>query len=114
MEYNTEKHGFFSNLIKMRLSGLLKVKAFVNSKNDIGTKNVINKYYATADDYELIEDIENAKNEWLEADSNFQYVCEEDIVDYYTYMIKAAQIKYQYYLKKAKERGLKFKANYKI
>ena len=114
MEYNTEKHSFFSNLVKMRLPRLLKVKSFVNSNNNIGAKNGINKYYITGDDYRLIEDIKNAKNEWLEADTNFQYVCENEIVDYYTYVLKAAQIKYEYYLKKAKERGLRLKIDYKI
>jgi hypothetical protein len=98
----------------MRLPRLLKVKAFVNSNNNIGAKNGINKYYITGDDYRLIEDINNAKNEWLEADTNFQYVCENEIVDYYTYILKAAQIKYEYYLKKAKERGVRSKIDYKI
>jgi len=114
MNYNTEKNSFFSNLAKIQLSRLLNRKIFLNSKNNIAIKNRINQYYITDDDYELINDIKNARNEWLEADTKFQYVCENEIVDYYIYVIKAAQIKYEYYLKKAKERGLRSKIDYKI
>mgnify|MGYP000900370888 FL=1 len=59
------------------------------------------------EDQMLIENIESAKNEWINADLNFQYVSENEFVEYYTYKLKAAQIRYEFFLKKAKEKGLK-------
>lgn len=112
MENNTLKNNFFSNLARIQLPRFLDAKIFLNNTKNIAIKNKVNNYYITDDDYKLIEDIKNAKNEWLDADTNFQYVCENEIVDYYTYIIKAAQIKYEYYLKKAKERGLRAKIDY--
>ncbi|NSW91763.1 MAG: YaaL family protein [Firmicutes bacterium] len=110
MDLNTgKKVGFFNVLVKNRLTRLLKEIIFLNIKKNTTVKNTVNRNYITDDDNTLIEDIRSAKNEWLNVDSNFQYVCENEIIDYYTYMLKAAQIKYEYYLKKAKERGLKVK-----
>jgi hypothetical protein len=56
---------------------------------------------------ELIENLKNARNEWMNANINFDYVSEQEIIDYYTYQIKACEIRYEYYLKKAKEIGIK-------
>lgn len=56
---------------------------------------------------ELIETIKNAKAEWVKAFVNFEYAESQDIVDYYTYNLKACEIRYEYFLKKAKEKGLK-------
>ncbi|HOJ10861.1 MAG TPA: YaaL family protein, partial [Clostridiales bacterium] len=61
------------------------------------------------EDYILIQNIKDAKNEWLNADLNLQYVNETEFVEYYIYKLKAAQIKYEFFLKKAKERGLKIR-----
>jgi hypothetical protein len=58
-------------------------------------------------DFELMENIRNAKKEWLEANLNFEYVDNKDIIDYYTYKILASQIRYEYFLKLAKEKGFK-------
>lgn len=56
---------------------------------------------------ELLENIKNARKEWADACANFEYVNEEEVVDYYTYKIKACQVKYDYLIKKAKEKGIK-------
>ena len=45
----------------------------------------------------LIQSLKDAKNEWLNADRNFQYVSEDEFVEYYTYKLKAAQIKYEFF-----------------
>lgn len=55
---------------------------------------------------ELIESIRNAKMEWENASWNFEYADGEDLIDYYTYKIKACEIRYEYFLKKAKEKGI--------
>ena len=108
MNLNTGKKVSFLNVLaKNQLTKLLRVILLLNIKKKTNLKNILNFNYVTEDDDMLIEDIISAKNEWLNADSNFQYVCESEIIDYYTYILKAAQIKYEYFLKKAKERKLK-------
>jgi hypothetical protein len=56
---------------------------------------------------ELIESIKNARRDWICANSNFNYTNDQEIIDYYTYMIKAYQVRYEYLIRKAKEKGLK-------
>lgn len=94
-------------------------------QNDINIKgkgsNLFNKFFRIfsikescdlnpTEDQELIENIKNAKKEWINANTNFDYVDDQELVDYYTYKIKACQIRYEYYLKKAKERGVRLES----
>lgn len=98
MDLNTQKNlniRFLKNAILAKLSNLL-----MKEKSEL------------AEDDELVE-IENlvkcindAKKEWLSANANFEYAVDSEIIDYYTYEIKAYQSRYEYLLKKAKEKGL--------
>jgi len=56
---------------------------------------------------ELIGSLKEAKREWADATMNFDYVDDQEMVDYYTYKIKACEIRYEYFLRKIKERGVK-------
>lgn len=54
---------------------------------------------------ELIYNIIKVNEELATANSNFQYA-EEELVDYYTYQIKANQSKLNYLIKQAKINGI--------
>ena len=54
---------------------------------------------------ELIKNIIEVNEEIAAANSNFQYA-EEELVDYYTYQIKANQSKLNYLIKQAKTKGI--------
>lgn len=54
----------------------------------------------------LLENLKNAQNEFETAINNYEFAIEPELIDYYTYNIKATQTRYQYLLKKAKEKGL--------
>lgn len=56
---------------------------------------------------ELIRAIADARNEWLDSVANFEYVYEENLIDYYTYKMKACEARYDYFIKKAREMGLR-------
>jgi hypothetical protein len=56
---------------------------------------------------ELIENLKQAKEEWNRANINYEFALEQDLVDYYSYKIKAAQTRYTYLLKKIKKAGLR-------
>lgn len=58
-----------------------------------------------ADVNELLENLEKTRQEWIAASTNYEFAEENELIDYYTYSIKAAQIKYDYLLKKVKEKG---------
>jgi len=55
----------------------------------------------------IIDCIRNAREEWVNTTIQFENADEWEIIDYYTYKLKACEVKYQYYLKKAKEMGIK-------
>lgn len=55
---------------------------------------------------ELLCNIYNARYELECATQNFEYATEPDLIDMYSYQIKACQTKYQYLLSRAKEIGL--------
>lgn len=58
------------------------------------------------DTLDLIKNLKNAQSEFETAIINYEFAKEPELVDYYTYKIKATQTRYQYLLKKAKEKGL--------
>lgn len=53
---------------------------------------------------ELMISILRARKELEEANKNFEYA-EEELIDYYTYQIKASRSKLDYLVKKAKSKG---------
>lgn len=60
----------------------------------------------TSETEELMKTIIDARNEWLDAVSSFEYACEEELVDYYTYKMKACEARYTYFIKLAKDKGI--------
>ena len=54
---------------------------------------------------ELIKSIIKTREELKNANSNFEFA-KEDLVDYYTYQIKANQAKLNYLIKIAKSKGI--------
>lgn len=54
---------------------------------------------------ELMLSIIKVKKELEEASKNFEFA-EGDLIDYYTYQIKANRAKFDYLLKNAKEKGM--------
>ena len=56
-------------------------------------------------DIELIKSILSTKSDLEKANKNFEYA-EEELIDYYTYQIKANQAKLDYLIKQVKKRGI--------
>lgn len=77
-----------SNIFNYFLDKLSKSKSYDNDTQD------------------LINNLRNAQSEFETAVSNYEFAEDPELVDYYTYKIKATQTRYQYLLKKAKEKGL--------
>lgn len=90
-QYKPDKNNLFVKIFKM-----LSVKVETRTEDPIFDE-----------DMDILKNIESARKEWLNATVNFEHISENDIIDYYTYNIKACQIRYEYLLKKAKEKGLK-------
>lgn len=55
----------------------------------------------------LVESIRLARIEWMDASRNFEFAYDKEIIDYYTYQMKASETRYQYLLKMARERKIK-------
>jgi len=86
-----EKDSFFMRLFKLPFT---KGKTSVVSANE------------TEEAKQLVESIYNARKEWISANTNFEHADSEEIIDYYTYKIKAYEVMYEYLIKKAKEQGV--------
>ncbi len=54
----------------------------------------------------LIIDIKKVKSDLADAYSNFNYVSDTLMIDYYTYQIKAFETRFEYLIKKAKTLGI--------
>jgi|LSQX01.3.fsa_nt_gb hypothetical protein len=54
---------------------------------------------------EMYNSLNQAKKEMYIASKNFEFAQEQELTDYFSYQIKAAQIKYQYLLKRIKEQN---------
>jgi len=70
-------------------------------------KTIINAALCAGECEKLLECIRDAKNEWVNAHINFEHAEAQEMVDYYTYKIKASEARYEYFLKKAKEQGIR-------
>lgn len=94
------------NAQKTQSVKLLRNSIFSKINSMLKEKSETINTYDTGENEDLIESINDAKKEWLSARNNFEQAVESDIVDYYVYKIKAYQIRYEYLLKKAKEKGI--------
>lgn len=55
---------------------------------------------------ELLQNLKQAKRDLDIASANFEFVNDEGLVDYYIYQMKAAETRYQYLIRKAKEKNI--------
>lgn len=56
----------------------------------------------------LLEQLEEARQEWLSAQNFYNNVTDADLVDYAAYLIQAAEKKYTYLLKRARHEGVQY------
>lgn len=68
----------------------------------------------TREDAAVIEALREARADWVQALREFENVKDEEIIDYCIYKIKACQIRYEYFLKEAKKRGITLAVNEEI
>ena len=54
----------------------------------------------------ILKTLMETKNEWEHVSNLFSSAYEEELVDYCTYKLMALEVKYKYYLQKAKEKKL--------
>ena len=100
MELNRQNNlqvGFDPRNILSRLSRSLYIKR--RKKEVINTDQEMERN-------ELLQSIRDVYDEWVNANRNFEYAEDEASVDYYTYRIKACEVRYDYFLKKAKQKGI--------
>ncbi|KXS45815.1 MULTISPECIES: YaaL family protein [unclassified Candidatus Frackibacter] len=53
-------------------------------------------------DYTIDEELEDARQEWLEAREYFETVNDPDLIDYAIYSLEAAEARYNYLLKEVR------------
>ncbi|HHW31233.1 MAG TPA: YaaL family protein [Clostridiaceae bacterium] len=89
-----------------KLSSLIKrfkKKSLLNAKRN----NTTDIHEDNFDRDNLVESIRLARLEWLDASRNFEFAYDKEIIDYYTYQMKASETRYQYLLKLAREKSIK-------
>ena len=72
---------------------------FIKEDSQILEKNELEK------DRELLQSIRQVKNTLGNMYNNLQFA-DSDLIDYYTYQIKAEEAKYNYLIKQAKKKNL--------
>ena len=84
--------------------------AHIEKKDNSIFDYILEKFSKTkpddSDTQELVKNLKIAQIEFETAVNNYEFANDPELVDYYTYNIKATQTKYQYLLRKAKEKGL--------
>ncbi|NLU37154.1 MAG: DUF2508 family protein [Clostridiales bacterium] len=60
-------------------------------------------------DWDLMESVQAAQQEWQDAQAFFENVCEPELVDYAIFKMETAKRKYMYLLNLAKKEGLQNK-----
>lgn len=57
---------------------------------------------------DLLDAVEQARREWVSAQSYYNSVSDTDLVDHAVYLMQAAEKKYTYLLKRARSEGVTF------
>lgn len=68
--------------------------------------NLNKKDVIEADKVKLLFEIKNARNELTNAYNNFNFVSDSLLVDYYIFLIKTFETRYEYLIRLAKAMGL--------
>lgn len=85
-----------------------KIKEYVNNLVVACSKKFGKKYVLEEQkQQELIQNINTVKKDWEIAKNNFELANSVASVDYYTYKIKAYEVKYQELLREAKRKGIR-------
>ena len=84
-------------------NNLLKRISHKLLRKNITTTSIKNREEAE----DILNEIKFSKNEWISANEIFEYTSEQELIDYCTYNIKACQVRYEYFLRKAKEKGIR-------
>lgn len=74
-------------------------------KEEFTRENKIMEKSEEDKEIELVISILRVKKELEETSRNFEFA-EGDLIDYYTYQMKASRAKFNYLFKKAKEKGI--------
>lgn len=96
------------NMGKSQNTKIQKENIFSRISKALGDKSEILPVHQMGENQNLIESIRDAKKEWISANYNFEQAVDSEIIDYYIYKIKAYQVRYEYLLKKAKEKGITY------
>ena len=78
----------------------------ISLNNSLKVVNTAEAELLGAERESLIIDIKKVKSDLSDAYSNFNYVSDSLMIDYYTYQIKAFETRFEYLIKKAKALGI--------
>lgn len=95
------------NIVNVKNSKNKYLKKFTSIFGRFLANNLRSPALVTSEETEILDIVKHAKNEWLDASRSFEQVHDEELVDYFTYKMKACELRYAYFLKKAKEMGIK-------
>lgn len=84
------------------------IKSTFYSKRE--TSKLQNENIKTQEVEDLLYLLRLTKTNWNDSISNYEYATDEEMIDYYTYQIKAQEMRFKYLLKKAKKQGIKAQA----
>ncbi|BBB90850.1 MAG TPA: YaaL family protein [Methylomusa anaerophila] len=74
--------------------------------NTIGSR-VQDHTQAEKETLSILEQLDSARQEWINAQNYYDNVLDKDLIDHAAYLLKAAERKYIYLLKVAKEKGIR-------
>ena len=68
-----------------------------------GLRSFVNGYIGVQESEEWKDELRRAKKDWVSAQNYFENVTDPDLIDHAIYKLEAAEAKYTYLLKRARE-----------
>ncbi len=93
-----KEDGIKLNVLHFINNYLLLKKRYIKDKSN----NEHNEY----NKQKLLDDLEKARQDLEIANINFEFAQNKEMIDYYIYKIKSAEIRYQYLLKQVKSQNI--------
>ena len=83
-----------------------KIKAFISKLTARFLADYDDESIKTPE-VQLAEEVRSAHLDWVQSQKYFESVSDPELVDYSIYVLEAAERKYMYLLKKAREEGIR-------
>ncbi|BCJ87444.1 DUF2508 family protein [Effusibacillus dendaii] len=75
-------------------------------------RSVVEQLQISSEEAQFFTELDLSHREWVLAQERLNYLVDPELIDHAIFVLEAAEKKYSFYLRKAKEKGIRIKIPY--